>query len=1130
MKAILKTKTLLCLIFLSVSSGLHAGNDIQFERIFRRDGLSHSVIYSITQDRQGFMWFSSEDGLNRYNGYEFSVFKHDSSDPGSISMSSQSYIYEDRAGIIWAGTWGGGLNRFDPRTEEFVSYRHDPADPFSLSENHVQFIFEENSSALWIGTFKGGLNKLDRETGQFACYRHDPENPDSISNNRIWSIVKARDGMLFIGTDDGLNLLNTRTGRFTLFRHNPDDPNSLSHNMVRSIIKDHSGIFWIGTEKGLNAFDLRTGMFTRFFNIPSDPESLSENTVNAICEDSAGVLWVGTNGGGLNRFDRETRKFTRFLYDSAKPHSLSENDVRAIYEDRSGNIWVGTRGGGLSKFDRKPEKFGYYTHKPDEPDSLIDSSVLAVYEDQSANLWIGTKEGGLNRLDRQSGKVTRYQHHPGNPNTLGHNRVLAICEDRSGTFWIGHKKGLAKFSPHTGQFANYSHDPENPHSLSGERVLAIREDRSGILWIGTKKGGLNRFDPGTEQFTHYKPEPNNPKSLSDNRVFSICEDRSAVLWIGTGDGLNHFVHQTGQFRRYKPEPGNPKSLSNHYILVIYEDRSGTLWVGTREGLNRMNRQTGEFDRFKERDGLSNHTVNGILEDENGYLWLSTNKGVSRFDPRSRTFRNYDSGDGLKCDEFNPGAYYQNRKGEMFFGGISGVVYFHPDQIRDNPHIPPVVLTAFKKFGKTVSFDVSVSKIEKIGLSYKDSFFSFEFASLDYTFPQKNRYAYKLEGFDRDWIYSGARRFASYTNLDGGEYVFRVTGSNNDGIWNEKGIAIPVTITRRPWKTWWAYTLYMLMSGAALLGYVRYKTLKELEKTNKKLESEIEERKRIETELKLAKDYLENVLDEARTANSKIMESIRYAERIQSSLLPNPVEVKTYLPRSFSIWMPRDVVGGDIFYMDSFEEGFIIALVDCTGHGVPGAFMTMIASSGLRRIIRDEGCRDPGKILKSLNAFVKKTLQQDTAYALSNDGLDAAVCFIGGAGRGAGVRGAAGGSRVLVFAGARLPLFYAHNGEVHVIKGDRQSVGYKRSDLSFDFTDHAVDIEKGICFYLSTDGLWDQLGGEKDISFSKKRFRSLLREIDLLPFEIRREKLLRAFEEYKGENERVDDVTVLGFKV
>jgi PAS domain S-box-containing protein len=800
-----------------------------FKSLTLKDGLSQNTVYAILQDSLGFLWVGTEDGLNKYDAYRFTVYRHDPDDIHSLSHNKIFAIYEDSNGTLWIGT-GGGLNRFDRQQERFVHYQHDPQNPNSLSNNSVLSIYEDNTGFLWIGTNGGGVNQFDPQQNTFVHYQH--ENPHSLSHNSVWSIYQDKSGILWMGTDGGgLNKFDRQTKKFTHYLPNTQEPNSFS-NSITSIYEDKTGTLWIGTIQGLHKFDRQQESFVHYFHDPQNPDSLSHRAVWAIAEDNMGILWVATDGGGLNQFDRQTETFVHYQHDPQNPASLSSNFVLSLYQDRAGTMWAGTGGGGLNQFNPRLDKFVHYYNEPNNPNTLNNNNIFSIYEDRKGLLWVGTEGGGLNKFDFERQKVTHYLSEPENPDSLSHNDVQSIYEDSNGILWVGtYGGGLNQFNREQNRFVSYQHKPDDPNSLANDYVMSIYQDKTGSLWIGTREG-LDKFLPQQNQFVHYRHDPQNPNSLSHNAISSIYEDKTGLLWIGTeGGGLNKFDRQ--RFTHYQHEAQNPTSLSHNEISTIYEDGNGVLWIGTYGGgLNKFDRITETFSHYREKHGLANNTVYGILEDKQGNLWLSTNQGLSKFNPKTGKFRNYKELDGLQCNEFNANAYHKNRRGELFFGGINGFNVFDPQQIKDNPYIPPIVLTDFKIFNQSLN----ISLTQEISLSYQQSFFSFEFAALNFLQPEMNEYAYQLEGFDPDWNKIGTRRHAYYTNVPHGTYLFRVKGSNNDKVWNDQGTAIKITILPPPWKTWWAYTLYVFITLAVIVIYVQAQQRK-LQKQWQELERE-----------------------------------------------------------------------------------------------------------------------------------------------------------------------------------------------------------------------------------------------------------------------------------------------------
>ena len=827
-----RSRFLACLgAAIGLSLTLPAGADpvergVRFEHLTTREGLSQNTVFSISQDRHGYMWLGTKIGLNRYDGYGFRVFTHDPFAPDSLSDAFVRVVIEDREGTLWIGTSQGGLNRFDSITETFTHFRHDPDEATSISHDDVRAVYQDRSGVLWVGTRGGGLNRLEAETAGFDRFLSRPEDPSSLRDNDVRAIVEDASGRLWIGTNGGgLARFESETeggANFTHFQHRDGDPGSLINDRVRALVADPAGDLWIGTNDGLDRMNPATGTFTHFRHDPANPYSLSDDQVRALYQDASGRLWVGTRIG-LNLFDPRTGGFTRYLRDPGSAQSLSGESAYSIYQDRSGGMWVGTYNGGVNRFDPDIEYFDLYRHDPNDTNSLSADEVTALHADGSGQLWIGTYGGGVNRLDPARRSFVHFRHDRQDPSSLSDDRVSCLLGSQTGELWVGlYDSGLSRFDAATGGFTHFQHQPQNPSSLSRDYVRVLFEDRAGRLWIGTQGGGLNRFERETETFVHYRHHPQDPRSLSHDGVFALHQDAAGSLWIGTyGGGLNRFDPAAETFTHYRHDPQDQTSLIHDAISSIYQDRKQRLWIGTfAGGLDRFEPSTETFAHTAAINTLSDNAILGILEDQLGRLWLSTNRGLSRFDPAVGQWTTYDALDGLQDLEFNPGAYAVSAAGEMFFGGNSGFNAFRPERFKDNAFVPPVVLTSFKVFEREVFGAQAASYVQPIELSWQDNFFSFEFAALSFRRPDRNRYMYRLQGLDQDWVDAGTRRHATYTKVPPGEYVFRVKGSNNDGIWNEEGVTARIVITPPLWRTPAAYGIYALTFAGLLFGAFR----------------------------------------------------------------------------------------------------------------------------------------------------------------------------------------------------------------------------------------------------------------------------------------------------------------------
>jgi diguanylate cyclase (GGDEF)-like protein len=811
-----------------------APRNIQFTHLSQLDGLSQNAINVIAQDQTGTIWIGTQEGLNRYNGYEFTVYEHGSSDPESLSNNWVWDILVDRSGTIWIGTDGGGLERYDAATDTFEHFRHDPNDARSLSSDRVRAIVQDRRGFLWIGTDGGGLNRLDISRSRFTRFQHDPTDPSSLPNNRVLSIFEDERGAIWVGTDGGgIAIFDPAAETFRFLRHDPTAPDSLSSDRVRSIYQDRQQQIWIGTSQGgLNRFDPATQTFQHFRRDPQNPQSISDDNIRALLEDRQGTLWIATDSG-LNEWRPSESQFVVYRYDATDPGSLANNRVTALMQDQGGVLWVGTYNG-ISKWNYTSDAFNYSSKDPALSGSVGKEIVSAITQAPNGDLWVGTYGQGLNRIEAKTGQVFQFPHGQDNPQTLGDTRIMALWVDPTGIVWVGTRnKGLNRLDPRTGQVQRFEHDPADPYSLSANGVTSLLGDPDGTLWVGTYGGGLNRLEPGTHRFHHYRHQSGDRSSLSSDRVLIVMRESAGDLWVGTEDGgLNRLDQSTGSFISYRHDPDDATSLSSDSAWELVETRDGAFWIGTMGGgLNRWDRadrRVGRprFTRYTKADGLVSDTIHGILEAADGALWLSSNRGLTRFVPNLATYQHFDQGNGLQGSEFNHGARLLARDGVMYFGGTEGLVFFDPANIRQNQHAPTVVVTARDQLKPLGSSNSSNPLPTPIQLDYRSNFIAFDFAALDYASPPKNQYRYQLDGLDKDWINPGGHRRITYSNLPPGDYFFQVKGSNNDGIWSEQPARLALHVVPPPWRTIQAYVLYGLLV-LAIIGSFFYREHRKL---------------------------------------------------------------------------------------------------------------------------------------------------------------------------------------------------------------------------------------------------------------------------------------------------------------
>lgn len=1082
-------------ILLVLISAINAqDNDITFEHFSTKDGITQNYITAIVQDSLGYIWFSTQFGLNKFDGYNFTSYLYDPKNKNSPRGNWMNFLTTDNEGKIWIFQGIGGIDCFDTYKENFTHYYYDVNDPNGISEKFINTAHIDQWGNFWLGMFNTGINRFDRENKTFKKYSYDLRNDSSVSSNQVFDIASGEHNgnkYIWISTGSfGFNQLNIETGQvkrfkwrnfradeklyaivdskistskeiaairnagdnikkkksFSLnkktkvlvvcegegyysnnydfggisksgkniwnadpqksmhaggelrnriqfdildldeglyslnfqtdsthsddkwYRKPPDRPgwwgiavysindeevlelnhvldslnniSSLNSNRVSKIVKSDNNL-WIATwGGGLNKFSLNTGEFENFkdnntgagsalnflrsikndskgrlwivdrdnhlqcfdtrsetfINLNSRKYNFANVAVNRILEDKKGCIWVGTQKSGLYKIEFASPVETlikNYRHDSLNPKSISGNSISFLLQDKSENIWVGTNGKGINKFNDEKNRFNLITENKNTGTYLSDRFVSSFAEDSENNIWIATRNGGLNKFMRKENTIKR--NIPGLSDKKFTN-LYSIFVDGNFLYLGLNAGGVYKYNIRNHNVRKIKIN-EFSNNFYSSPVSSITKSSDGYLWVGTFNSGAYRINESTGEIIRYLNNAADSSSLLSNAVWRIYEDSNSDIWIGSaGGGISKFLKDTGKFKNYDDKGIDPYRFPNQSVECFYEDSKGNFWIGSfSAGLNLLNRATDEFKYFTVKDGLPGNRIDGIVEDSSGNLWLSTNNGICKFNYETMSFRNYDYTDGLQDNEFARGSYLIAENGEIFFGGEHGFNYFFPENIIDSKVLPKINLTAFKKYNEEINFDKAVEKVDLIELAYNEDEISFEFVALDYIAPSKIKYAYKMDGFDKDWIYSGKRRYANYTNLDPGSYVFHVIGTNSDGIWNKKGASINLIVYPPFWETWWFYLLSSLLLVSSVFSAHRIIVRKKVAQTLEHERIRTSEREKVREELsrdfhdelghKLTRIsmYTRNLKKKSNNSESELMRELKKVNETSQSL-------------------------------------------------------------------------------------------------------------------------------------------------------------------------------------------------------------------------------------------------------
>lgn len=1109
-------------------------NPLEFEHLLVNHGLSNGVVRAILQDSKGYMWFGTHDGgLIRYNGYDYTNFVHNGLNKNSISGHEISCLIEDNEKNIWIGTLKSGLNKFDYKTEKFHRYTYTQTDSTPILDNRVNNICKDSKGNLWIAT-KQGLSSYNFSQNRFKHHK--------LPSNNVRSLIFANDSLLWLGTNNGIISYNTYSNTVIAhFTNNKNDKYSLNSNNILSLIIDQKKQLWIGTSASTLCClkNPDKGIFTSFYIKGQYTQSVYKNKIRTLYQDTNGTLWIGTQTGLVQfNIDQQECKAPTFIFhvlDKYDKKSLSQNSIYSFYADHQGDFWIGTWEGAINYLYNGQRKFENYKFKSNKENNHSGRNVRGISVNNDS-IWIATDKNGVKLINRESGKVIVFKKDKNNKHSLINNRTKSLFIDTDKDVWIGTQTGISLLKRGNENFQ---------HFLQNKNISSIIEGKHGEIWVGSSKN-LYVINKNTGQIKSYLSKINDTTSISHRAIHFLFKDSQNRIWIGSRIGLNLYNRTQDNFKQFK---NNLFNLSNNRINSICEDRLGNIWIGTMNGLNKYDSVNNNFIQYNSDNGLPYTVIKNLLPDNNGNLWFTSIRSLVKFNPNCNNHNNctrsYNEEDGLQGSEFNRNTCFKSNTGEFYYGGTNGFNIFDPNNVLDSKYIPKIVFTHFKLFNKNTENSPLIEPFwasKEITLNHKQSVFSIGFVAFNYYSPDKTQYAYKMEGFNDEWNYVGTSREATYTNLKAGKYKFRVKAANNDMVWDEQGIAINITVLPPWWETWWFRILSFIIFIAITLGYY-FKKINSLKKLQRNLEIKVKERT---NELELAndelsennqeiscqkeeiisqRDYIEKQRDKAVERTNKLAfykqridDNVSYASLIQRSVLP-PKKSMDEIVDNYFVWLqPLDIVSGDFYFARKVNNKSIVAAIDCTGHGISGALLSMLGMSLFVDVVDNQNYNNAADILELVRESLKRILNQTGGDEdLTSDGMDCALCIIDYE------------NKTLDFAGANNPLILIRNNEIVQYKGNNMPLGihYSKED---PFTNNHISLEQNDMLYIFSDGYQDQFGGADKQRLMGRRFKTYLYQVHSLPLNEQKEKLKQLLDEWKGKQKQIDDILIMGLKI
>ena len=1104
-----------------------------FNHLSMDDGLSNSSIYCIIQDHQGYLWFGSADGLNKYDGDKFTIYRHEPFNSNSLSVNWITTLAVDNSNNLWIGTYGGGLNHFNTKTKKFTSFLSSSERILHINNDVIRTLyFSKQSEILWIGT-DSGLNTYDVKNSRFKLLPLDSSSISNLINTTSINAIFQRDSILWIGTwGSGIIRMNLNTSELKLMQFHRKASELRKFNLIKSIEEASETSLWVGSRGG-GVFELDEKDLSIKRHFLSENSELNNDMIYSIKQFKQKQFWVGTYYNGLNLFDIKQKKWQNFTASKYDRFAISGNWIPGVFIDRTNILWIGTDNG-VSYLPLEGVGFNHFTLNNSNLSLNFEANINALCEDSIGNIWLGTWGHGLIKFNPKLASYKQYIPIK-NKNSIQTQRVWTILRDKNGLLWIGTASSLDVFNPKTEKFFHYSsyHDNYGYGVIPVNNISAMCFHGDSSIIVGTWGGGITTINTETKKVLNF-----DNSNVKGNRIKSLFVDSKNRLWIGSAnDGISVYNFNDSTWRYLAYSAGNNNTLSGNDIEDIVEDEN-YIWVATNNsGLNRIEKATFRVKHIFKEDGLASNSLRRIVIDNNGNLWISSQEGISKYNPITEEFRNFDQTDGLQSNEFNRGSAYL-KSGEIAFGGNNGFNTFHPERLNINKTLPKIVISKFYKQNKEINIQDELSPDGQLLLHTSDNMISFEFRALDFSAPSKNKYLYKLEGFDEAWRKPMGEPLATYTNLPAGKYIFRVIASNNHGFWNTDGVSLKVRVFPPIYFTWQFYVALFLVLSVLFIAYLKKRELylrqaalrlerlvdektEEIRLKNTMLKdqnSEIilqNEEIEVQTQEALAqRDAIQEHRDLIQEQQQELTDSILYAQTIQMAMMPDQRAFNALLPKSFLLFMPKDIVSGDFVWLKEVNNLKYIAVADCTGHGVPGGFLSMFGISILNELVLHENMTSAAEILEGLrNRLIQSASYKKGKYS-AKDGIDISMCILDER------------NKTLKYSGAHIPLYILRNGELIEHVGDKMSVGPYVKYQSF--TENELKVEKGDRIYIFTDGYSDQFGGKHDRKFMKRNLKSLILEIydsEMIEQEI---VFANRLKKWMGKSEQVDDITGFGF--